>query len=249
MVLPLNLVPFYPYPRIVTVLSWEYLLPAILVSGMMISSVVIAKKQKLWLSVWGYYATTLLPVLGIVRVGSQELADRYTYLPSLGPFLLVGLGIAWIWKKAGAIKKWGSTVRIISSVIVVSTFVCISYSTVRQVGIWKNSYTLWTRVIEKEPAGRYRAYKNRAIYFSGLNQFDKAIADYDVLISIDPSYYEAYILRQVAVEALLDRGKFYLGQGNRELAVPDFQNACQAGDIRGCAALKELGIPTDRQEH
>ena len=249
MVLPVDLVPFYPYPRMVLILSLEYLLPVILVTAIMITSVVIAKKQKLWLSVLGYYVITLLPVLGLVRVGSQEMADRYTYLPSLGPFLIIGLGAAWIWKKAGVLKRWSLTVRIISTVIALSAFVCMSYLTVRQIGVWENSYTLWTRVIEREPAGVPRAYKNRAAYFYGLHQFDKAIADYDKLLSIDPSHYEAYISRQVAVEALLDRGNFYLRQGNKELAIPDFQNACLYGNFRGCSALKTLEVAIDSQKN
>jgi hypothetical protein len=249
MVLPVDLVPFYPYPRMVLILSLEYLLPVVLITGIMITSVTIAKKQKLWLSVWGYYVITLLPVLGILRVGSQAMADRYTYLPSLGPFLIIGLGIAWIWKKTEVLKRWRLTVRIISAIIAISTFVCMSYLTVRQIGVWKNSYTLWTRVIEKEPAGVPRAYKNRAIYFSGLKQFDKAIADYDKLLSIDPSHYEAYILRQIAVETLLDRGNFYLRQGNKELAIPDFQNACLSGNFRGCAALNALGKATEPRKN
>jgi len=52
-------------------------------------------------------------------------------------------------------------------------------------------------------------------------------------------------LRQIAVETLLDRGNFYLRQGNEELAIPDFQHACQSGNFRGCAALNALGIDID----
>jgi hypothetical protein len=240
MVLPLNLLPFYPYPRIVQVLSLEYLLPAILVTGITITGVVIAKKQKLWLSIWGYYVITLLPVIGIVRVGSQEMADRYAYLPSLGFFFIIGLGAGWIWKRTDTLKKGILPVRIIIAVIAVSAFVCFSYLTVEQTGIWKNSNTLWTRVIEKKPAAS-TAYKNRASYFYNLNQFDRAIEDYNVLLSIDPSNYEAYILRTVSVEALFERGSFYLRQGNKELAVSDLRKACKYGKGGACDVLKALG--------
>jgi hypothetical protein len=49
------------------------------------------KKQKFWFAAWAYYVATLVPVLGILQVGSQAMADRYTYLPSLGPFLVIGM--------------------------------------------------------------------------------------------------------------------------------------------------------------
>ncbi|MHC4184301.1 MAG: hypothetical protein ACYSR0_13225 [Planctomycetota bacterium] len=51
-----------------------------------------------------YYVVTLLPVLGIIQAGEQAAADRYTYLPSLGPFLL--LGLAFLWVKEKIYEKW-----------------------------------------------------------------------------------------------------------------------------------------------
>ncbi|GMR04703.1 MAG: hypothetical protein BMS9Abin23_0605 [Thermodesulfobacteriota bacterium] len=57
-------------------------------------------QKKIFLSVWLFYLITLLPVIGIIKVGEQVAADRYTYLPSIGPFLLVGLGVALLLEKA-----------------------------------------------------------------------------------------------------------------------------------------------------
>ena len=68
--------------------------------------------------------------------------------------------------------------------------------------------------------------------------------DYDMLLSIDPSNYEAFIMRKISVEALLDRGNFYLRKGDKNLAGEDFQNACRFGNDAGCAALKALGTDT-----
>ena len=104
MILPMNLTPYYPYPKNISLLSEECLLSVILVFGITAACIVMAKKQKLWLAVWGYYVITLLPVIGIVQVGIQAMADRYTYLPSLGPFLITGLGVAWVFKKTEALK-------------------------------------------------------------------------------------------------------------------------------------------------
>jgi hypothetical protein len=99
MVLPLNLIPLYTYPRDISLLSPNYFLPILLVAGITLTCIIAIKRQKLWMSVWGYYVVTLVPVLGIVQVGGQAMADRYTYLPGTGPFLIVGLAIAWGWGK------------------------------------------------------------------------------------------------------------------------------------------------------
>src|SRR5208337_114159 len=99
MLWPVDLVPYYPYPGNVSILSFEYLSAIALVIGITAVCIILAKKQKLWLTVWGIYVVTLLPVLGIVQVGNQSMADRYMYLPSLGPFLIMGLIAAWIWAK------------------------------------------------------------------------------------------------------------------------------------------------------
>jgi hypothetical protein len=97
MIMPLNLIPYYPYPENLSPLSFEYLLAVALVVGISVICAMIAKKKKqnLLLSVWGYYVISLLPVIGLIQVGGQSMADRYTYLPSIGPFFLMGLVAAW----------------------------------------------------------------------------------------------------------------------------------------------------------
>ena len=114
MVVPVNLVPYYPYPGNASLFSGEYLLAVACVIAITATCLVMAKKQKLWLSGWGYYVVTLLPVIGIVQVGGQAMADRYTYLPGLGPFLITGCAAAWLFDRMNASKKrWIPAVRVI----------------------------------------------------------------------------------------------------------------------------------------
>ncbi len=91
MAIPFDLAPLYPYPRYVVLMSFEYLSLIALAGGITLVCIYMAQRQQLWLSLWSFYLITLLPVIGIVQVGSQSMADRYTYLPSLGPFLLIGI--------------------------------------------------------------------------------------------------------------------------------------------------------------
>jgi hypothetical protein len=241
MLFPLDLIPFYPYPGNASFLSPEFFLPVAVVIGITAACLLIVKRQRFWLSAWLYYAVTLIPVLGIVQIGSQSMADRYTYLPSIGPFLALGVLMAWISiKSAGR----GVIVRLLPAVAAVFAFVAISYLTVEQIGIWRNTFNLWTYVIKKEPTFPV-AYENRAKYFRLTGQYDKAIADLDMVLSLDPSDYNAYIWRKITVVGYVYRGNHYLAQGKRDLAIADFQKACDFGNQDGCNSLKTLAAEKD----
>jgi hypothetical protein len=193
MIMPLNLMPFYPYPDISTIslFSLTYLLPTMLVTGITVTCMIVAKKQKLWLTLWGYYVITLLPVLGIIQVGTQSMADRYTYLPSLGPFLGMGLAVAWVSWKTITFKRWKPAVQLLSAVVAILVFVPMAYLTVKQIGIWKNSIVFWNYVIDREHKEMPLAYNNRGAAFEQRGQLAKAIADYNMAITLNRFDYKA----------------------------------------------------------
>jgi hypothetical protein len=192
MLLPLNLVPFYPYPSAVSISSLQYFLPVILIFSITVICTVLARRRKLWLSVWSYYVATLLPVLGIIQVGSQSMADRYTYLPSLGPFLATGVGVAWISKKIASARERKKMVFAVAyGAAVLLVFISLSLLTVRQIGVWKNSLALWNYVVEKDP-DVYVGYNERAVAYYRIRSFDKAIADIKKALELNPHLNRAY---------------------------------------------------------
>jgi tetratricopeptide (TPR) repeat protein len=208
MILPLNLSPFYPYPQNISLLSIEYLLPLAFIIGISMICLVMAKKQELWMSAWGYYVLTLLPVLGFIQVGNQSMADRYTYLPSLGPFLIVGIVAAWVLKKVYALNRLSMGPMIFSFAVVIFVPLSMSYLTIQQIGIWKNSITLWNFVIEKDPDRVPFAFYNRGLFFAKIGQYKKSIEDFDRAISLLPfGHSEYYNNRGVACmnEKLFDK--------------------------------------------
>ena len=212
MLLPLTLVPYYPYPDNAPLVSLEHIAAIVLVTGMTAVSVIAAKKQKLWLSAWGYYVVTLLPVIGIVQVGLQAMADRYTYLPSLGPFLIMGLGAAWFWEKARMLP--GPLVKRISLVMAACTVLLFTYATMKQTGIWKNGIVLWSSVIEKYPTVSF-AYNNRGMAYDKIGLFDRAIGDFDKAIALAPRDSELYS----------NRGMLYGKAGRFDKAIEDLEKA------------------------
>jgi lipoprotein NlpI len=230
-ILPINLSPFYPYPKDASLFSLEYLSAIILAVGITAACVIFAKKWKLFLSGWGYYVLTLIPVLGIVQVGEQSMADRYMYLPSLGPFLLIGLGGAWISVKAPLAKEWGKILKLAAAAAAVFALVAMAFLTLRQIGIWNNSIGLWSYVIEKEPARAYLAYDGRGVAYIDMGQLDKAMEDFNKSIAINPSFYKSYN----------NRGAVYSEMGQLDKAMEDF-NASLALNPRCDEAYNNRGM-------
>jgi tetratricopeptide (TPR) repeat protein len=229
-VAPLNLIPYYPYPKGISLLSPDYLFAVFLVVVITAVCLVVSKKQKLWLSVWGYYVVTLIPVLGIVQVGTQAMADRYMYLPGLGPFLLIALGAAWgVDRMSGLIrsKKLLGAVCLCAAML---TFFPMAYLTYRQIGIWKNGLSLWSYVIEKEPEASI-AYTNRGSVLEKMGKFDKAIQDFDRAIRLFPGDYLAYV----------NRGAVFDKMGLPDRAIENYDRAV-ALDPRGVPAYYNRGM-------
>jgi tetratricopeptide (TPR) repeat protein len=209
MLLPVNLLPFYPYPKYASVFSLEYILSIGFAIVATIACMVLARKQKVWLAAWGYYVITLIPVLGIIQVGGQAMADRYTYLPSLGPFFVAGLCSALISDKFFSEKRHGSFSGKAYAAAALFLAIFLSYLTLRQITVWRDSFSLWTSVIQKGDEKLPMAYVNRGAAFQKAGLLDKAVADYEMAVNLDPSDYRAYISLGRILEqmGLFDRAK------------------------------------------
>jgi len=215
LVLPLELSPFYPQPVKVSFFSAEYILPVIFVSGITAACVLTFGKRKIFAAAWGIYLVTLLPVLGIGKVRDVYMADRYFYLPGLVPFLLIGFGAAVVWMKADSSGYGKKFARLLLSVIAASLFAGMSYLTVKQIAVWKDTITLWSYVIEREPASTPVPYINRGLAFRENGGFAEALKDYSTAIRLAPRYADAYV----------GRGLVYHELGRNDHALDDYNTA------------------------
>jgi len=236
MVLPLNLSPVYPYPHDVSLLSLKYLVPVLLVVAITAAAGAVAGRRRVWLAVWGYYVITLLPVLGIIQVGRQPMADRYTYLTSLGPFLIAGLAAAWFYERADIRgSRWFAKPFSLALAGVICVF--LTSLTIKQTAVWKDSIALWNYVIEKEPHKIPSAYNQRGSAFYEKREYERAIADYSKAIAIEPDrYFKAYNNRGVAYNKI----------GMFEKAIEDF-NKTIAINPRYGEAYNNRGIAYDEK--
>ncbi|MDB6125205.1 MAG: Tetratricopeptide 2 repeat protein [Pedosphaera sp.] len=144
---PENLAVFYPYHS----WSWWQVAAAILLlSALLVLTVRQAKNHPYLFTGWLWYLITLLPVIGLIQVGEQALADRYAYIPSIGLFIMLAWGIPDILTRQSLHKfAWVTA----SSLALVGCIIC----TMTQLRYWQNSSTLFTHalaVTEKNTVAR-----------------------------------------------------------------------------------------------
>ena len=89
MVWPVNLALIYPYSRSATWPSWAIVLGVVSLLGMTVGAIALRRRCPYLLTGWLWYLIMLVPVIGIVQVGMQPHADRYTYLPQIGLYVAV----------------------------------------------------------------------------------------------------------------------------------------------------------------
>lgn len=246
MVLPVNLSPLYPLPAKVDFFRIDHFGSVLFLTLIVFLSIWFLNKNKLFFAILLYYVVALFPVIGIVQVGVQEAADRYTYLPSIGPFLLVGLGVWYCFERY---SKKHTQIAMITALIFI--FALLINRSVKQISIWHDSITLWSYEISLYPNTAYIAYNNRGEIYRGLGDYKQALMDYNKAIEIYPNFANAYTNRGIVyyslnnnqqaaldytkaieinpkfVNAYINRGMLYYKLDNYRQAIADFSKAIE----------------------
>ena len=190
-VFPVNLVPFYPFPINIHWLNLQYLLSALLVLLITGYCLWMVKQGKCFFFItWSYYVVTLLPVLGIVQVGGQAAADRYTYLPSLSIFLSIGVGMLWFFEGVTLTRSKS----LFGGLVLVFIFIFMGQLTINQIKIWQNSEVFWSYVISSFPFPQSDplAHYNLGNAYASKGRLDQAISEYKRALILKPHYAEAH---------------------------------------------------------
>lgn len=183
MVWPVKLAPFYPHPgNVIETSSGEYLVYAAVFAVICFSAVLLIKRHRAWSALWLYYLVSLAPMLGIIQVGGQWIADRYTYLPALGISLLWGGGVTLL---AGRLYMAS---QVMPAILVILSMVCqiVLYTvlTTRYIPAWRTTESIATRVIDLTPRQVGAAYYARSKYRYDKGDYDGALQDIDQAMSI-----------------------------------------------------------------
>jgi len=220
---PVDLMPLYPHPywENPVATSLQYSVPALTVVVISACCIILMKRQKMWLAVWTSYVLMLFPILGVIQLGAQGMADRYTYLPSVGPFLIIGIFTGSIRERIVAFEAnktlWATGIAAVSLIVVL-----LSSATIRQIHVWENGVTLWSHEIDmlnKKSSTNvfafWTAYGGIGYADMRNKEFESAIRNFSEVILIRPDDAGAYEQRGIA----------YARLGRLEAAIKDFSNA------------------------
>lgn len=230
---PTGLALFYPFEAAAVT---PVRVAAALVLLLLVSAAVIAlRKDRPYLCFgWFWYLISLVPVIGFFRVGGQALADRYTYLPLTGIFIMI------VWGAAGAAESRRKLLPAVvgAGVIIVALF---SFLTARQVRVWRSSYELYAHALATVERN-WLAHNNMGILLSQHNRNDEALRHFRESVRINPfgidgvrnlgsslqmagrydeaieAYHQALRLYPDDVETLVRLGYAWLVTGNTDSA-------------------------------
>jgi len=191
---PQNLAAYYPHPGIV---SWWWVLGASLLLVAVSILAIRTIRQWPWFIVgWLWYLGTLVPVIGLMQVGTQAMADRYTYVPLIGLFIITAWGFAEL------IAGWRNKKKllVLAGASLIITLMVSSWFQVRH---WKNSITLFQHAVEAT-SKNFLAYEKLGVALTARGKPAAAIMHFKEALRIKPDNEGVHLN---LANALLSKGK------------------------------------------
>ncbi len=219
---PVGLGAFYPHPQ--ESISMGAVAVAALILIAMTVFVVLQWRRRPYLLVgWFWYLGTLVPVIGIVQIGMQQMADRYTYFP------LIGFFVAVVWYASSLIIEhsrhrawaWGGVLVLLISYMVLAR---------EQVNTWHDSLTLFNRALAVTKDNAYGHYM-LGLALKLRDRPQDAMSEYQKCLAIDPRFAKAHV----------DMGVALYGLGHVKEAVTHFETALEL-DPKASEAHVNMGV-------
>jgi hypothetical protein len=205
MLWPVNLSAFYPHSY--SLQLWQVAGAGLLLVLISWGCILTVKRRPYLLVGWLLYLGTLLPVIGLIQVGEQALADRYTYVPLIGIFIMLAWGLPdllqkWRYQKIGFVLG----AALLLPALMVTTWL--------QVRHWSDNIEFYEHMI-KVTDNNFMAHYNLGVYLADHDQIGEAISHYRKALSIKPEH----------VDANNNLGNALVIQGKPKEAIPYYTNA------------------------
>jgi tetratricopeptide (TPR) repeat protein len=237
---PSRLAAVYPYPA--SLPGWRVAGSALLLLAVSVLVIRAARSRPYLLVGWLFYLGTLVPVIGLVQVGGQPLADRYTYVPLIGLSIMAAWGVPEL-----IIARW-PPLRVVLQVATALVIAACALTARAQVGHWRDSVALWEHALDVT-IGNYRAHNNLGQALAKRGRTSEAVGQYSEALRLKPDYAEAHANLGLAlaeqgrvddairhysealrllpddVDAHNNFGVALLEQGRPEEAIPHFSEA------------------------
>jgi Tfp pilus assembly protein PilF len=177
MLWPARLAILYPFNH--EILPWKVIAAG---AFLLVLTVLVMRKGRShpYLPVgWFWYLGTLVPVIGLVNIGYQATADRYTYIPLIGIFIMV----VWLGADAVAGRQGRKATLVIAAAVIL---ICLAITSRWQLGFWQSSSTLFARTIAVT-RNNYVACNNLGAALQLEGKLDEAMVAYEASLAIKPS--------------------------------------------------------------
>ncbi len=209
---PSKLVAMYPHPDKLYP-AWQVGAAAVLLLA--VTAMVLRARDKRYLAVgWFWFLGSLVPMIGLVQVGVQAMADRYAYIPFIGLFLM----LTWLvadWAQDHRLSVRWLAIPAVSCLLVLGTL------TYRQVGYWHDSGSFWRRMVALTE-DNYIAQNNLGDFLLNQGKTEEAAAHFRAALAIRPD----------GLAANLNLGAYEDGRGNLPAAIERYQMVARgAGDV------------------
>jgi hypothetical protein len=219
---PADLAVLYPIHHPFVIPFWQISGSLLILAGVTIFALWIRKKHPYLLVGWFWYLGTLLPVIGIFQLGHQAYADRYTYIPLIGIFVMIAWGMTDLVRRI-------PFHRVITAIGVIVIFIILAIVTQNQIGYWQNTTSLMTHAIEMHPEN-YMAHWYLGTYQKSNGQPAEAIANFEEALKIDPWFNIYHELAKM----LWQQGRF-----NEALS---YLTTCSNLDPENAQTYNDMGI-------
>ena len=178
---PSNLSPWYSHPSLEgpTLSPWYVLGATVFILGVTALALLWGNRRRYLPVGWFWFLGTLVPMIGLLQVGRQGMADRYTYIPHIGLFLL----IVWVIAELPAWKSF--RLRAFGIALTAGLVLTLSALTWRQTMIWHSNLTMWSYTVDRSPYA-FIAHQALGLELLRLKRYDEALIAFERASSIRP---------------------------------------------------------------
>jgi len=189
---PAGLACFYPHPAVVAPDGLAARALGALALLLSVTALAWALRRRApWVGVgWAWYVGMLVPVIGLVQVGSQALADRYAYLPTIGLYLMVVPGAAALAARVAPGVAPRVRARLLGT-LAGTVVLALGVATWRQIGWWRDGETLFRRAIAVVP-DNYLAHVNLGTTLAKAGEHARAAEEFRAALAVLPGHAEAH---------------------------------------------------------
>jgi tetratricopeptide (TPR) repeat protein len=193
---PFDLAVFYPVNYNMSL--WQVVLSILLLIVITVSVCIYFRKLPYLFMGWLWYLGTLVPVIGIVQIGNQAMADRYAYIPFIGLFIILTWGLSDVLKKRFSLK--------ITSIAVLSITIGLTIVSCRQVQYWHNTFTLFSHALNVTQNNSV-AHSNVAGELLMQGRANEAMIHCEKALLLNPYDYNTLVRTAKAYELLGENNK------------------------------------------